>query len=102
MIAYGILIREIKIPPTHICVIIIVMHEVMWLVVDDKTYLITCCVICCAKCHFLPFLPSSSISQPPSWKMLPVSKTPENSTLRAYQDKIGMIPIMIVKYTLVN
>ena len=33
--------------PTHICVIIIVMHEVMWLVVDDKTYLITWCVICC-------------------------------------------------------
>ena len=56
----------------------------MWIVVDDKTYLITCCVICCAKCHFLPFLPVSSISHPPSWKMLPVAKTPENSTLRAY------------------
>ena len=37
------------------------------------------------KCHFRPFLPSSSRSQPPSWKLLPVAKTPENSTLRAYR-----------------
>ena len=41
-------------------------------------------MICCAKCHFHPFLPFSSISQPPSWKMLPSQKTPENSTLRAF------------------
>ena len=48
-------------------------------------YDITSYVVCCAKCHFLPFLPASSISQPPYWKMLPVAKTPENSTLRAYR-----------------
>ena len=39
------LIRKIKNPP-HICVLIIVMYETMWFVVDDKTYLITGCVIC--------------------------------------------------------
>ena len=44
---------------------------------------VTWYVICCAKCHFLPFLPFSSITMPPSWKMLEVSKTPENSTLWA-------------------
>ena len=33
-----------KNPP--ICVLIIVMHEAMWLVVDDKTYLIIGYVIC--------------------------------------------------------
>ena len=78
----GILIRKIKIPPTHICVIIIVMHEAMWIVVIDRMRMITWCVICwslyditsyvicCAKCHFLPFLPASSITMPPSWKML--------------------------------
>ena len=60
------------------------MHEDIWFAVDDKTYLITWCVICCAKCHFHPFLPFSSITMPPSWKMLPAAKTPENSTLRAY------------------
>ena len=40
-------------------------------------------MICCAKCHFHPFQFLSSISQPPSWKMLPVAKTPKNSTLQA-------------------
>ena len=50
--------------------------------------MITCCVSCCAKCQFPPFLPFSSISQPPSWKMLPFQKTPENSTLRAYHTKM--------------
>ena len=47
--------------------------------------MITWYVVCCAKCHFLPFLPFSSITYPPSWKMLPVEKTPTNSTLRAYR-----------------
>ena len=42
-------------------------------------------MICCAKCQFPPFLPSSSITMPPSWKILSVEKTPTNSTLRAYR-----------------
>ena len=96
MIAYGgkflILIREIKIPPTHICVIML-LHVVlvveiykalqaMWFVYEICG-LITWYVSCCAKCHFPPFLPFSSITMPRYWKMLPVSKTPENNTLRA-------------------
>ena len=60
------------------------LHGV-WIVVDDKTYLITWYVICCAKCQFLPFLPFSSITIPRYWKLLPVAKTPENSTLRVYR-----------------
>ena len=87
MIAYGgiflILIREIKIPP-HIC------HGIGF-VVDD---LITWCVVCCAKCHFHPFLPFSSITMPRYWKMLPVAKTPENSTLRAYRLIMRINPIL--------
>ena len=74
----------------------------MLVVVDDKTYPITGYVSCCAKCQFPPFIPFSSITMPPSWKILSVEKTPTNSTLRAYQDKIGMIPIMTVMSTLVN
>lgn len=57
---------------------------VLWFVYEICG-LITWYVSCCAKCQFHPFLPASSISQPPSWKMLPVAKTPENSTLRAYR-----------------
>ena len=41
-------------------------------------------MVCCAKCQFPPFLPASSITMPPSWKILSVDKTPTNSTLRAY------------------
>ena len=87
------------------CVLIIVMHEAMWfvditsyviccffvwlhvvlVVVIDRMRMITWYMVCCAKCQFPPFLPFSSITMPPSWKMLTVSKTPENSTLRAYR-----------------
>ena len=98
-----IFIRE-KIPPNHICVIML-LHGVlvvgvcmtlraMWIVVDDKTYLITGCASCCAKYQFLPFLPFSSITMPPSWKMLLSQKTPENSTLRAYRLIIRINPIL--------
>ena len=57
-----------------------------WNIIIDNCViwsLITSYVICCAKCHFHPFQFLSSISQPPSWKMLPVAKTPKNSTLQA-------------------
>ena len=64
------------------------MHETMWLVVDDKTYLITGCTICCAKCQFPPFLPFSSITMPRYWKMLSVEKTPTNSTFPLFHMKI--------------
>ena len=73
-------------PQTHICVIMLLhvmlvvvidrMRMITWCVIccwnvtDDKTYLITGCTICCAKCQFHPFLPVSSITMPPSWKML--------------------------------
>ena len=50
--------------------------------------MVTSCASCCAKCHFLPFLPFSSITMPRSWKMLPVQKTPKNSTLQAYHMKM--------------
>ena len=46
--------------------------------------MITWYVNCCAKCNFHPFLPFSSITMPPSCKMLLMAKTPENSTLWAY------------------
>ena len=77
--------------------IIIVIHEAMWFVevcmtlrvvwfvVIDRMRMVTSCASCCAKCHFHPFLSFSSITMPPSWKMLPSSKTPENSTLWAYR-----------------
>ena len=86
-----ILIREIKIPPnSYLCV-----NSITWCASYGNLYDITGCVICCfcmvtgyvvccAKCQFLPFLQFSSITTPPSWKMLPVAKTPENSTLRAF------------------
>ena len=56
--------------------------RVVWFVVFC---MVTCCASCCAKCQFHPFLPFSSITMPRSWKILPVSKTPENSTLWAYR-----------------
>ena len=87
-----ILIKEIKIPPnSYLCDNAItwcvnccyLWLQAMW-IVYEICGLITGCASCCAKCHFLPFLPFSSISQPPSWKMLPVAKTPENSTFPLY------------------
>ena len=60
------------------------LHVVL-VVVIDRMCMITWCVICCAKCHFHPFLPASSITMPPSWKLLPSLKTPVNRTLRAYR-----------------
>ena len=50
--------------------------------------MITWCVNCCAKCQFHPFLPFSSITMPPSWKMLLVAKTPENSTFPLFHMKM--------------
>ena len=76
----------------EICGLITWYVSCCWNVTDDKTYLITGCTICCAKCQFHPFLPFSSITMPPSWKMLPVQKTPVNSTLRAYR---LIIPVFV-------
>ena len=92
--------------PTHICVLMLLhdvwivatcdnMHLITGYVICWSLYDITSYVICCAKRQFPPFLPASSISQPPSWKILSVSKTPENSTLRAYLVIIGINPIKI-------
>ena len=93
------LIRKDKIPPCDQVVwfveIYLALQVVLVVVIDNCMIcgLITSCVICClndyaitwsvnccAKCQFHPFLLFSSISMPPSWKMLPVTKTPENST----------------------
>ena len=72
------------------------MHDCMitgyvncWSLYDITSY-----VICCAKCHLHPFLPFSSITMPPSWKMLSVQKTPENSTLQAYRLIMRINPIL--------
>ena len=61
----------------------VVWLQVVWFVYEICG-LITLYVSCCAKCHFLPFLPASSITMPRSWKILSVEKTPTNSTLLAY------------------
>ena len=45
-------------------------NAIAWCVSYGNLYDITGCVICCAKCQFYPFLPASSITMPPSWKML--------------------------------
>ena len=75
------LIKKDKIPP---CDDVVTWYVVCWknIVIDNCMIcgLITWYVSCCAKCQFLPFLPVSSITMPRSWKMLTVSKTPENST----------------------
>ena len=60
----------------------------IWFVVFDSMYVITGYVICCAKCHFLSFLPFSSITMPRYCKMLPVTKTPENSTFPLFHMKM--------------
>ena len=85
-------------PNSYLCANAITGYVICcWNIVIDNCMicgLITSCVICCAKCQFHTFLPASSITMPPSCKMLPVAKTPENSTLRAYQIKIGINPIL--------
>lgn len=53
---------------------------------DNDT--ITGYVICCARRHFLPFLPFSSRTMPPSWEMLSAAKTPENSTFPLFHMKM--------------
>ena len=50
-----------------------------------NTQSITWYMVCCAKCHFLPFLPFLSKTYAPSQKMLPVTKTPTNSTFHRYR-----------------
>ena len=62
----------------------VVWLQVLWFVYEICG-LITWYVSCCAKCHFHPFLPFSSITKPRYCKMLPVQKTPVNSTLQAYR-----------------
>lgn len=94
------LIREIKIPHYAMRISYATCLITSYASLNDDT--ITSYVVCCAKCHFLPFLPFSSRTMPRSWKFLAVTKTPTNSSLWAYYDKIGMIPIMTVKSTLVN
>lgn len=77
-----IFIRKIKIPP-YLC-----DNAITWCVSYGNLYDITGYVICCAKCQFPPFLPFSSITMPPPWKILPVSKTPENSTFPLFHMKM--------------
>lgn len=61
-------------------------------------HMITWYVACCAKYHFHPFQFFSSITMPPSWKMLPVTKTPENSTLQAIFIKNGIESYFIILF----
>ena len=61
--------------------------RVVWFVYEICE-LITWYVSCCAKCHFPPFLPFSSITMPPSWKILLIAKTPENSTFPLFHMKM--------------
>ena len=72
--------------------VLITGYVICWrnIVIDNRVIcgLITSCASCCAKCHFHPFLPVSSITMPPSWKMLPIAKTPENSTFPLFHMKM--------------
>ena len=76
--------RNKKSPITHICVIM-VLYGAWFFATCDNMHLITGYVNCCAKCHFHPFLPFSSITMPRYCKILSVAKTPENSTFPLYQ-----------------